>query len=96
MKQYNDIIDNKIYGRFEQVLIIDFTNDKIYKYINKNNEFVLGNESSYTDYINNCQNFIYADDIQKYIDSLSITNFDDSNNRIDLNYRMINEKLGTQ
>ncbi len=95
MKQYNDIIDNKIYGRFEQVLIIDFTNDKIYKYINKNNEFVLGNESSYTDYINNCQNFIYADDIQKYIDSLSITNFDDSNNRIDLNYRMINEKLGT-
>lgn len=95
MNQYEEIIKSKITENYEQVLIIDVIDDKIYKYINSNNNFVLEKEISYVDYFSNCKNFIFEDDIGEYIDSLSINKLENNGNRLVLNYRMIDSKVGT-
>ena len=95
MDEYRAIINKIIVNNYEQVLIIDIEEDKIYKYVNKNGNFVCDAGSSYVEYFNNCHNFIYEDDVQEYIDSLSISKLESSNSRITLNYRMFNDKLGS-
>lgn len=92
--EYRAIINKKIMDNYEQVLVIDVNEDKIYKYSNNNGNFVCNEGSSYVEYFNNCHNFIYEDDIQDYVDSLSISKLEESNSRITLNYRMFNDKLG--
>jgi len=91
MNNFQKIINNKIIERYEQVLIIDIIEDKIYEYINNNNNFELKKEASYIEYFNNFKNYIYEDDIQNYIDSLSINKLES----FTLNYRMIDNKIGT-
>lgn len=92
--EYRAIINKKIMDNYEQVLVIDVNEDKIYKYSNNNGNFVCNEGSSYVEYFNNCHNFIYEDDIQDYVDSLSISKLEESNSRITLNYKMFNDKLG--
>ena len=92
---YKSIITKKILDNYEQVLIIDIADDKIYKYTNDNGNFVGDNGSSYASYINDCHNFIHEDDIQDYVDSLSISKIEKSNSRIVLNYKMYNNKIGS-
>ena len=94
-EEYKTIINKKILDNYEQVLIIDIAEDKIYKYANNNGNFDGDNGSSYAEYINNCHSFIHEDDIQDYIDSLSIAKIERSNSKIVLNYKMYNNKLGS-
>ena len=94
-EEYKTIINKKILDNYEQVLIIDIAEDKIYKYANNNGSFDGDNGSSYAEYINNCHSFIHEDDIQDYVDSLSIAKIERSNSKIVLNYKMYNNKLGS-
>lgn len=95
MDEYKKIINEKILSRYKEVLIIDVVEDKIYKYVNQNGDFVCNNTSSYVEYFNTCKSFIYEDDIEKYIESLSISKLETSANTITVNYRMFDNLLGT-
>ena len=95
MDEYKKIINEKILARYKEVLIIDVVEDKIYKYINNNGDFNCESTSSYVEYFNTCKNFIYEDDIEKYIESLSISKLEASANTITINYRMFDNLLGT-
>ena len=91
MKEYKGIIDGIVKNNLYEVLIIDVTLDKIYKYKIKNNDYVLDTELSYQEYLSNCKDFIEEDDIDNYIDSLSISKLESTNERINLEYKMKDE-----
>ena len=93
-EEYKKIINRLIANIYEQVLIIDVSDDKVYKYNNRNGDFVCSSESSYIEYFDECKKFVFEDDVQDYINSLSISKLEDSNSRIILNYKMFNDKLG--
>ena len=95
MDEYKKIINEKILERYKEVLIIDVVEDKIYKYINSNGNFNCESTQSYVEYFNTCKSFIYEDDIEKYIESLSISKLEASANTITVNYRMFDNLLGT-
>ena len=95
IEEYKNIIDKTILENYLQALIIDTFEDKLYKYVNVNGEFTLEKEQSYVDYITNCHSFIYEDDVQNYIASLSISKLEENNSRININYRMLDNKVGT-
>ena len=86
MKEYKGIIDKLIRDSYEESLVIDIFNDKIYKYGYKNDDIVKLEELSYADYLNKCNSFIYGDDLDKYIESLSI-----GNNTSVVRYKMLDE-----
>lgn len=86
MKEYKGIIDKLIKDSYEESLVIDVFNDKIYKYAYMNDDVVKLEELSYADYLNKCNSFIYGDDLDKYIESLSIGN--DTNV---VRYKMLDE-----
>lgn len=86
MKEYKGIIDKLIKDSYEESLVIDVFNDKIYKYAYMNDDIVKLEELSYADYLNKCNSFIYGDDLDKYIESLSIGN--DTNV---VRYKMLDE-----
>ena len=86
MKEYKGIIDKLIRDSYEESLVIDVFNDKIYKYACVNDDIVKLEELSYADYLNKCNSFIYGDDLDKYIESLSIGN--DTNI---VRYKMLDE-----
>lgn len=86
MKEYKGIIDKLIRDSYEESLVIDVFKDKIYKYGYKNDDIVKLEELSYADYLNKCNSFIYEDDLDKYIESLSI-----GNNTNVVRYKMLDE-----
>ena len=92
--EYRTIINKIMVNNYEQVLIIDVNDDKIYKYDNNDGNFVCNAGTSYVEYFNNCHNFIFEDDVQDYIDSLSISKLEACNSKITLKYRMFNDKIG--
>ena len=94
MVEYSEIINQKILEKYACALVIDINKDKIYKYINKDGKFIKEKELSYVEYINKCQDIIYEDDLQAYLDSLSINKLEE-NKRTDLHYRMLSKELGT-
>ena len=94
-EEYKRIVDRQILNSYQQALVIDVDNDKLYKYVNVDDNFVAESESSYVDFITNCQSFVFEDDVQNYVSSLSISKLEGSNNHLTLNYRMIDNKLGT-
>ena len=53
MKEYKGIIDKLIKDSYEESLVIDVFNDKIYKYAYVNDDIVKLEELSYADYLNN-------------------------------------------
>ena len=61
MKEYKGIIDKLIKDSYEESLVIDVFNDKIYKYAYVNDDIVKLEELSYADYLNKCNSFIYGD-----------------------------------
>lgn len=93
--KFIDIINKKILENYQEVLIIDVLEDKIYKYINDNGNFNFEKESSYIEYFDACKKFVYEDDIPDYINSLSLSKLEESNSKITLNYRMFDNKLGS-
>ena len=93
--EYQNLINKKIIEDYEQALIIDIDSDKIYKYENNNGRFIQKSISSYSDYCNNCDKYIYTDDIEKYIEALSISKLTQNNGKNSLNYKMFNDTLGS-
>ena len=92
---FMNIINKKILENYQEVLIIDVLEDKIYKYVNNNGNFNFEKESSYIEYFDVCKKFVYEDDIPDYINSLSLPKLEESNSKITLNYRMFDSKLGS-
>lgn len=93
--EYKSILDKAILDSYVGALVIDVQSDKLYKYNNVNETFNLEKEESYVDYITNCNSFIHPDDIQEYISSLSISKLESNGFKINLSYRMLDERLGT-
>ena len=94
MKEYKGIINNVLLNEYEEVLIISVEDDKLYRYVITNNDFVCDKELSYASYLEDCKNFIYEDDIDGYIDSLSISKLE-STSGLCLNYKMHDKDFGT-
>ena len=95
INDYSNIIGKRIFDKYEQALIIDVRDDKVYKYTNDGNSFVCEKESSYIDYFDECRNFIFEDDVDGYIDSLSISKLENNGGRRSFNYKMLSAKLGS-
>lgn len=94
MSEYKGIIDKLIVNNYEEILIINGFQDKIYRYQVRDNDFVCNKELSYMDYLRDCKNFIYQDDVDDYVDSLSLSKLEAINNSVMINYRM-KDGLGT-
>ena len=94
MSEYKGIIDKLIVNNYEEILIINVFQDKIYRYQVRDNDFVCNKELSYMDYLRDCKNFIYKDDVDDYVDSLSLSKLEAINNSVMINYRM-KDGLGT-
>lgn len=94
MSEYKGIIDKLIVNNYEEILIINVFQDKIYRYQVRDNDFVCNKELSYMDYLRDCKNFIYQDDVDNYVDSLSLSKLEAINNSVMINYRM-KDGLGT-
>ncbi len=95
MNDYSDVISSSIFGRYEEALIIDVQGDKIYKYINNDGNFICEKESSYIEYFDECRSFIDVEDVEGYIDSLSISKLENNGGMATYNYKMLSPKLGT-
>ena len=93
-ENYNNVLKKIIFENYQEFLIIDVIDDKIYKYVNNGTEFNCINESSYTEYFTACKKFVFEDDIPAYIDSLSISKIEENNNKYTITYRMIDNKIG--
>ena len=87
MNEYKGIINKSIINSYDEVLVIDVMEDKIYKYLIKDNDIVFDSDLSYMEYLDNCKNFIYEDDIDNYVESLSISRLQDESNGICLSYK---------
>lgn len=94
MNEYKGIIDKLIVNNYEEILVINVFQDKIYKYQVRNDDIVCNKELSYMDYLRDCKNFIHQDDVLNYVDSLSLSKLEDINNSVVINYRM-KDGLGT-
>ena len=94
-EEYKRIIDRQIISNYIQAFIIDVDNDRLYKYANVQGDFTVDGEVSYVEFITNCNSFVFEDDVQNYVSSLSISKLESNNNKIVLNYKMLDPKLGT-
>jgi len=95
MNDYSSIINKKILDLYEQALVIDVQDDKIYKYVNSNDNFTCEKVSSYIEYFDECRKFVHEDDVDGYIDSLSIAKLENNDGRATFNYKMLSEEMGT-
>ena len=90
MSNYNEIVEKVIKSNYCNVLLIGVFNDKIYKYKFDNNNLVEDSQQSYMDYLNKCRSFIYQNDIDDYVESLSLSALEKANgNKLVLNYKML-------
>ena len=94
MNEYKGIISKSIINGYNEALIIDVIDDKLYKYIITGNDIVLDSELSYMEYLNNCNDFIYEDDLDNYVESLSLSRLEYENKTISLLYKMKDNTTG--
>ena len=88
MNEYKGIINKTIINSYKEALVIDIIDDKLYKYIINNDEIVYSGEESYMQYLNDCQSNIYEDDIDDYIECLSVSRLENQLGPISLMYKM--------
>ena len=67
-----DIIKSIISSNYKFIYVIDIVSDSVSKYIYQNNDFIEEEKFSFTDYINKCHDSIKEEDVDKYINSMSI------------------------
>lgn len=87
MEEYKGIINELISKYYKEVLVINVFDDKIYKYNLRDGQFICTKELSYAKYLNDCKDFIYQDDLDNYIKALSISNLENNNNHLTINYK---------
>jgi len=95
MNEYKGIINEMIINIYNEIFVIDIMEDKLYKYLVNNNNISYVEEVSYMKYLNDCKEFISEDDIDNYIDSLSISRLESEPNGLSVNYKMKDNKMGT-
>ena len=95
MNEYKGIINEMIINIYNEILVIDIMEDKLYKYLVQNNNISYVEEVSYMKYLNDCKEFVYEDDINNYVDSLSISRLENEVNGLSVNYKMKDNKIGT-
>ena len=95
MNEYKGIINEMILNIYNEILVIDIMEDKLYRYLVRNNNISYVEGISYMKYLSDCKEFIYEDDIDNYIDSLSISKLEDNSNGLSVNYKMKDSKLDT-
>jgi len=95
MNEYKGLINKILLDNYKEVLIIDVFSDKIFKYVVKDSDFLFDSQLSYMKYLDECKNFIHADDVDNYIESLSMSRLENEENGIVLNYRMHDKEYGT-
>ena len=95
MNEYKGIINKSIINSYKEVLVIDIMDDKLYKYVVKNNSITFLEEISYMKYLNDCKDFIYEDDLDNYMESLSISKLENEVNGLSIRYKMNDGKLNT-
>lgn len=88
MNEYKGLINKSIINGYNEALIIDIIDDKLYKYVITENDIILDSELSYMEYLNDCNNFIYEDDLDNYVESLSLSRLEYANKTITLLYKM--------
>jgi len=88
INEYKGIISKSIINSYKEVLVIDIMDDKLYKYLIKDSGIVNDKEESYMQYLNDCKEFIYEDDIDDYIEALSISRLENEPMGISLVYKM--------
>lgn len=93
--EYKGLINQTIINSYSEVLVIDIMDDKLYKYLVMNNSISFDKEYSYMQYLSDCKEFIYEDDIDNYVESLSILKLDGSKDGIKLSYKKKDDKLGS-
>lgn len=93
VNEYKGIINKSIINSYNEILVIDIMDDKLYRYNIKDNSISYGEELSYMEYLNGCKDFIYEDDIDKYVESLSISKLENEVNGLLLNYKMKDKKM---
>ena len=93
INEYKGLLNKSILNSYSEALIIDVVNDKLYKYLIKDNDVNLNSEIPYTDYINYCRKNIYEDDLDNYIESLSIPRLENEKNSISIIYKKKDESL---
>ena len=95
MNEYKGIINEMILNIYNEILVIDIMEDKLYRYLVRNNNISYVEGISYMKYLSDCKEFIYEDDIDNYIDSLSISKLEDNSNGLFVNYKMKDTKFDT-
>ena len=88
MNEYKGLINKSIINSYSEILVIDIMEDKLYKYLVKDNGLSFDKEYSYMKYLDDCKNFIYEDDIDNYVESLSISKLENEPNGLNLTYKM--------
>ena len=94
MDEYKGIISRAIINSYSDVLVIDVIEDKLYKYLIKDSGIINDKEISYMEYLNNCKEFIYEDDLDDYVEALSIPRLENEKNGISLVYKKKDELTG--
>lgn len=92
--EYKGIITKSIINSYNEVLVIDIIDDKLYKYLIKDDCIVNDIEMSYMQYLNDCKEFIREEDVDNYVESLSISRLENEPNGMSLTYKMKDSKLG--
>ena len=95
MNEYKGIINKSIINSYSEILVIDIMEDKLFKYLVGNNTVSFSEEMSYMKYLDDCKEFIYEDDIDNYVESLSISKLENEINGLSLTYKMKDNKIGT-
>lgn len=95
MNEYKGIINKSIINSYSEILVIDIMEDKLYKYLVKDSCVSFNEEISYMKYLDDCKNFIYEDDIDNYVESLSISKLENEPNGLSLTYKMKDLKIDT-
>jgi len=87
MNEYKGIINSSIINSYSEALIIDILEDKLYKYTIKDNNVVPNGETSYMEYLDECKRVIYEDDVDNYVETLSISKLENENSNINILYK---------
>ena len=88
INEYKGLINKTIINRYKEALVIDVISDKVYRYGINDSSFSSSEELSYMDYLEKCKNNIFIDDVDNYIEALSISKLEEENGRISVLYKM--------
>lgn len=93
MNEYKGIISNSMINSYSEALIIDVLEDKLYKYGIDNNNIVPNGECSYMEYLDECKRIIHEDDLDNYVESLSIPKLENESCSINISYKKKNNTV---